>query len=105
LRTTKNDFMFKTITSFFFSLIFIAFMAAPTIAFLADTNVDICLVNDINEEEKGNENFKDIEILFSDSNSSKDSFLDLKNENLLEYYFKKYSKPHLNLISPPPDLL
>ena len=80
-------------------------MAAPTIAFIVDKNVDICLVSDINEEEKGNETFKNIEIIFSDSDSSKDSFLDLKNENLFEYYFKKYSKPHLNLISPPPDLL
>jgi len=97
--------MFKMITSFLFSLIFIAFMAAPTIAFLVDKNVDICLVSDINEEEKGNETIKDIEIIFSDSNSSKDSFLDLKNKNLLEYNSKKYSKPHLNLISPPPDLL
>lgn len=97
--------MFKMATSFFFPLIFIAFLAAPTIAILVDKNVDICLVSDINEEEKGNETFIDIEIIFSDSNSSKDSLLDLKNEYLLEYYFKKYSKPHLNLISPPPDLL
>jgi len=95
--------MVKTTTSFFFSLIFMAFMAAPTIAFLVDKNIDICLVSDINEEEKGSETFKDIEIIFSDSNSSKGSLLDLNNENLLEYYFKKYSKPHLNLISPPPD--
>lgn len=80
-------------------------ISLPSIIAAVDNSMDISFFYGSTEEEKGNETFKDFEIIFSNPNKAKDSFSDLKNENILGYYFKKYSKPHLNLISPPPDYI
>ncbi|OEK09538.1 hypothetical protein A8C32_12590 [Flavivirga aquatica] len=96
--------MTKNIVSLILSLIFVAFLVAPTIIVMVDDSVDISFFYDSSdEEEKGNEKNKDIEILvFKDFHCEAD-FDSLEEENILEYFFKNYPKPHLNLISPPPE--
>ena len=55
------------------------------------------------EEEKGNEKNKEIEtVLFELTDTA--LYAALTNpENNSEYYIKRYSKLHLNIISPPPE--
>lgn len=96
--------MSKTIVSIFLSVVFLLFIAAPTILLIADDTIDISVAFSISEEEeKGNENHLDIEVLFSaekKTNESNLGFVSAKNN--VGYYYKKHPKLHLNLISPPP---
>ncbi|WP_104735220.1 hypothetical protein [Hanstruepera ponticola] len=91
--------MGKKTIAILFSVLFLAFITAPTIIIAVDNSVDVSIFYSVTEEE--NENLK---LPFPD-NSFKGienlSFKDSK-ENL-GYYFKNYPKPHLNLISPPPE--
>jgi hypothetical protein len=95
----------KNIVSILLTFIFVAFIAAPTMINLVDDTVDISIFYTTSspEEEKGLEKNKEIEILFSLSMISDLDFSSIENENNLGYYFKNYPKPHLNLISPPPE--
>ena len=59
------------------------FIIAPSIIVAFDNSIDISIIYSLNEEEeKGSETHKNIVVVFS----------------------KKYPKPHLNLISPPPEV-
>ncbi len=95
----------KNIVSILLTFIFVSFLSAPTIIRLVDETVDISIFYTTSspEEEKGLDKNKEIEILFSVSMISDLDFSLLKNENNLGYFFKNYTKPHLNLISPPPE--
>lgn len=99
--------MYKKSIALLFSLLFVAMLSLPSIIIAVDNSIDISFFYDFaeQEEEKGSEKNKiDIELLFTDLNDSETELASTNAENDLEYYFKKYSKPHLNLISPPPDL-
>lgn len=93
--------MNKKTIAIFFTLLFMALITAPTIIIAVDDSVDISMFYSITEEENENikmpfpeNNFNDFVSLFStDSNE------------YLVYCFKKYPKPHLNLISPPPEFI
>jgi len=84
----------------FFTILFMALISAPTIILSFDDSVDVSIFYSINEEEE-NQNVKlifekadqDIEMLFEEQTDA----------TLVGYAFKNYPKPHLNLISPPPD--
>lgn len=96
----------RNIVSITLTLIFVAFLTAPTIIRLIDDTVDISIfyTSTSQEEEKGAEKKIDVEILFNplllaDLNTSS-----IKEGNNLQYCFKNYPKPHLNLILPPPEL-
>lgn len=95
----------KNIVSILLTFIFVAFLTAPTIISLVDDSVDISIfyTSSSQEEEKGLEKNKEVEILFSDSRMSDLDFSSTESENNLRYFFKNYPKPHLNLISPPPE--
>lgn len=96
--------MYRKFISTFFLLIFTAFISAPTIIAMVDDTVDVSVFfASSEEEEKGNEKEKDKELLFFESLDSNLSFNSSKVTNGLTYFFKKYSKPHLNLILPPPE--
>ncbi|WP_243398876.1 hypothetical protein [Hanstruepera neustonica] len=88
----------KTISTIL-SILFVAFITAPTIIIAVDNTVDVSIFYSITEEE--NENIK---LPFPD-NSFKglESLVSLDSEENSGYYFKNYPKPHLNLISPPPE--
>lgn len=96
--------MSKKIVSIFLSVIFLLFIVTPTIIILVDDTIDVSLAFSASEEEeKGNEKNLDIEVLFSTLKTN-DSDVDFsESESNLGYFFKNYPKPHLNLISPPPE--
>ena len=97
--------MSKSIGSIFFTLIFVAFLMAPTIIRLIDDSIDISVVYTTSEEEKGGEKIKDIEVLFFELDHCLDEEVLSLNNSTSHYYFKNYIKPHLNLISPPPEYI
>ena len=82
-------------------------ITAPTILVAIDDSIDVSVFYSITEEEekKGNEKNKEFEVLVIISNSDFEGFNSADNKEDLEYQFKTYSKPHLNLISPPPEFI
>jgi hypothetical protein len=92
--------MSKNIVSILLLLIFMAFITAPTIISMVDDSIDTSMFYSLNEEE---ENVCKIKVLLNTNSSSEVDFALIRTINNKEYYFKKYSKPHLNLISPPPE--
>ncbi|MEP5339107.1 MAG: hypothetical protein ABJL44_01445 [Algibacter sp.] len=96
--------MLRSIISMFLSLLFVALIAMPTIITCVDDSIDIsCFYASGEEEEKGSEKNKEIELLFFEVNTFDSDFAAIEVEDNLEYFFKAYTKPHLNLISPPPQ--
>ncbi|WNH08790.1 hypothetical protein [Thalassobellus suaedae] len=75
---------------------------APTVIVVLDDSIDTSIFSSLTEEE---ENGKAKKLLspFSLQSNEFTSNLELKNFEHFGYYFKNYPKPHLNLISPPPD--
>lgn len=96
----------RNVVSIILTLIFVAFLTAPTIIKLIDNSVDISIFysSSTQEEDKGVEKNNDVEILFYSFISTDSNSFSTEKENSLEYCFKNYPKPHLNLISPPPEL-
>lgn len=81
-----------------FAIFFIAIVAAPTLIISMDDNVDVTFFFGENEEE---ENLK---LLFEITTTDSENQILVKNsDNRDSYTFKNYPKPHLNLISPPPE--
>ena len=96
--------MNRNIVSIFFSIIFLVFISAPTIISMVDDSIDVSLFyTSTEEEEKGQEKNKDNEVLFFEFIETVSDFDSNETEYNSEYYFKNYPKPHLNLISPPPQ--
>ncbi len=96
--------MLKNIVSVYLLIIFLVFLTGPSIMYMVDDSMDISILLDSGEEEeKGKENIKDIQFSVSELDGNEcDFFLD-ETENGLGYFFKNYPKPHMNLISPPPE--
>jgi len=90
--------MSKKRVSIFFSVIFLLFIAAPTIITIVDDTVDISKVFSTSEEEE-----KGFEVIFLNIITKESDLVCNAIENNSGYYFKTYPKPHLNLISPPPE--
>lgn len=96
--------MSRRIVSILLSSLFLLFLTAPTIIVMIDDSVDVSFFYATSEEEeKGSEKNKEKELLFFDLNNTELDFASTDVENNLEYFFKNYPKPHLNLISPPPE--
>ncbi|MDN3665057.1 hypothetical protein ACFFU1_02365 [Algibacter miyuki] len=93
----------RNLVSIFFLLNFLVFLSAPTIISMVDDSIDVSLFySTAEEEEHGNGKSKNVKNFILE-NTDNEEFLCLKEEkNLLSYYLKDYSKPYLNLISPPP---
>lgn len=90
----------KYYISIFFTIIFMAFITAPTIISSIDDSIDISLFFNLNEEEES-ENFK---LIFEDRIEYAEAGNKSTTEKaLMGYTFKNYPKPHLNLITPPPE--
>jgi hypothetical protein len=91
---------FKHKTAVFFTIFFMGIITAPTIISSMDDTVDISSFYGIGEEEES-ESFK---LLFENTSEvSENSFIIDTDAHLVAYTYKKYPKPHLNLISPPPE--
>jgi hypothetical protein len=87
----------------FFTILFMAIISAPTIITSIDKSVDISCFFGIGEEEEESENLK--LVIENDIELSEDLFVIKTRGSILGYSFKTYPKPHLNLISPPPDFI
>jgi hypothetical protein len=97
--------MQKNTIAIFFIILFLGLITAPSILVAIDDSNDVSVFYSLaEEEEKGNETNKHIEIAFSIINDAELDFVSTDIENNQGYYFKKYPKPHLNLISPPPEV-
>ena len=98
--------MSRNIISILLSIIFLLFLVAPTVIVMVDDSVDISFffTSSGEEEDKGVEKNKDLEVLFSESKMNETDFVLNKTENNTWYFSKNYPKPHLNLISPPPEI-
>lgn len=82
-----------------------AFLTAPTVLTWIDDSIDVSVFyTSAEEEEKGNEKNKDMEKVFCEGPHPDPVFSRFNPENELEYFFKAYPKPHLNIISPPPEM-
>ena len=87
----------------FFSILFMAIVSAPTVISSIDDSVDISSFFGIDEEEEESENLK---LLFENNlELSEDDFVLKTRGSFIGYKFKTYPKPHLNLISPPPEFI
>ncbi len=74
---------------------------------LIDDAIDVSFLYDLSEEEeeenKSNEKNKEFEVIVLSLTPVCESCFTPENEENLSYCFKKYPKPHLNLIFPPPE--
>lgn len=96
--------MFKTLVSSLFLILFLAFISAPTIIHTIDDTIDISFFYSLSEEEeRGHQTVKNFEIITSDFNQSDLIFASKSKSNTIGYQYKTYPKPHLNLVSPPPE--
>ena len=96
--------MDKLILSSFFLFLFTVLISGPTIILMVDDSIDTSIFYSITEEEeKGHESVKKIDLKFSDFNQFDIEFNTKSKSQSLVYTCKKYSKPHLNLLSPPPE--
>ncbi len=94
----------KLIASSFFLLLFLGFIVAPTVIHTIDNSIDISFFYSITEEEeRGHQTVKNFEVIVSDLNLTEFFCVTKVTSNTIGYEFKKYPKPHLNLISPPPE--
>jgi hypothetical protein len=99
--------MSRNIVSIFLSIIFLAFIAGPSVLVMIDDSIDVSMYyasSSSEEEENSAPKVKEVNGLFSEFDINESDMLSNDDENKLEYYFKNYPKPHLNLITPPPDL-
>jgi len=95
--------MKKRIISISLIIIFLGLIVAPTVITVLDDSIDISIFYSLaEEEEKGSEKTKIFEVLFINDQNQETNFSSALVHNQV-YFFKKYPKPHLNLISPPPE--
>lgn len=91
--------------SILLSMIFLLFIAAPTVIAIVDDSIDLSLFYAMSEEEEnGVEKSKIDEVLILQRDTFESFFVSKKTTQHTAYFFKNYQKPHLYLISPPPDL-
>ncbi|SNR53044.1 hypothetical protein [Lutibacter flavus] len=92
--------MFKKTVSIFLTILFLGIISAPSIIVSIDDSIDISVLYNISEEEEETNNLK---LVVSEIDDDTDSYpITFKNQSL-GFYFKKHPKPHVNLISPPPE--
>jgi hypothetical protein len=88
-------------------LLFLALIISPTAIIVIDSSVDVSMFYNFTEEkeEKVNEKNIEIESLLDEVNGRETAFTVNAVKNNIDFFLKKYSKPHLSFTSPPPDLL
>ncbi|SFI56477.1 hypothetical protein [Olleya namhaensis] len=94
--------MHRKLVSIFFTVLFLALITAPSIIVAIDDSVDVSVFYSLSEEEEENKN---VNLTFVIQNLEDAFFETSKTTDYLRYHFKTYPKPHLNLISPPPEFI
>ncbi len=96
----------KNAISVFFALFFLFSVISPSISMLIGFDDDVICFVDMNElEGKEKEPTNDKENKILDLSNSSLTLIDFKSLTLAEYFFNKYATPHLNLVSPPPEVI
>lgn len=93
--------MYKKGIAISFIVIFMSLIAAPSIIAAFDDSIDTSVFYSITEEEEHSKS--KIETHFSSDTNDALTDINLQTKRFFSYQFKNYSKPHLNLVSPPPD--
>ena len=94
--------MYKKTIAIFFTVVFMALIVAPSVIVALDDSIDTSIFYSITEEEESGK-VKNLLSPFSLVSSEYTAHFKVKNSQLFSYRFKSYPKPHLNLISPPPE--
>jgi len=92
--------MSKQLVSIFFSILFFGLITAPSIIIAIDADVDVSILYSVSEEEEEN---KSIKLVVTEQKEATESIYKKIAFQKLDYLFKSYTKPALNLISPPPE--
>lgn len=92
--------MFKKAVSIFFTVLFLGIISAPSIIASIDDSIDISILFSLCEEE---EETKNLELVVSENEEDLNFLYTAIEYNISGYRYNNYPKPHLNLISPPPD--
>ena len=79
-----------------------ALIVAPTVIVILDDSIDTSVFYSLTEEEEHSSVKKLVSPYSLQSNDVLTNFK-LKKLSFFSYQFKNYPKPHLNLISPPPE--
>jgi len=86
----------------FFTIVFMALICAPSIIVTCDDTADVSGFYSVNEEEE-KENLK---LVFEITSQDLDNYFSDHNDLVdIDYSYKNYPKPHLNLIFSPPELI
>ena len=96
--------MFKKFVFNIVLISFLAFLITPAIIVIVDDSIDISLFSGFAKEKEGEKNIE-IEGLFHCLNEKEIEFTSVFDKNRSCYFFKKYPKPYLNIIFPPPDFI
>ncbi|WP_372752851.1 hypothetical protein [Mariniflexile sp.] len=96
--------MYKKTIALFFTLLFMGLIMAPMVIVVLDDAVDTSIFYSIAEEEE-NSKAKKVVSPFSIASAEFTTHFKLKSYQFFNFRFKSYPKPHLNLISPPPEYI
>ncbi|MEN8858481.1 MAG: hypothetical protein ABF260_10525 [Flavobacteriaceae bacterium] len=98
--------MSKFIFSYLFSFILLASIVAPTYISFSDLQAEATEIVDLGEEEenKGNESVKDLEVKIYYSTTNESLFVSLEKKKRMSFYSKNYTSYYKKLSSPPPEL-
>lgn len=88
--------------SLVFSTLFLLFIGLPTILTIVDNSIDISLIISTTDDEESEKNL-DFKVIFPNVKSNNSGIALSYSKNSLLHCNKKYGKPYLDLISPPPD--
>ena len=97
--------MTKHIITYFFSIILLVSIVTPSYLSILEGTYEVTEVADLGEEEenKGNETTKDLDVKIYYPQNSPFFQANLEEEKRVSFYSKNYTSFHKKLISPPPE--
>ncbi len=100
--------MTKPIATFFFSFVLLMSIVAPTYMTLTEGSCEITAMKEQNggedEEKKGKEATKDLEVKNYYTNDNPSFFLGLEKKKRISFYSKNYISYQKKQLSPPPEV-
>jgi len=99
--------MIKALATLFFSLVLLTSIVAPTYITLMEGTCEIAALADKSgedEEKKGKEKAKDLEIKTYYANENSSLFVGLEKKKRIRFYSKNYVSYQKKLLSPPPEM-
>ncbi|WP_026754589.1 hypothetical protein [Sediminibacter sp. Hel_I_10] len=99
--------MKDSIVAYVFLLLFAVIIIAPVAIMILDDDADVSCFYSISEEEEnnGNEKNKALDLLIFKPILGPFSNFDVERPLTMAYATRKYSKPQLNIVSPPPKFI